>query len=656
MIFGTAGHIDHGKTALVKALTGIDGDRLAEEKRRGITIDLGYAYSESPDGSILGFVDVPGHEKFVHNMLAGATGIDHALLVIAADDGVMPQTREHLAVLELLAVRDGAVVLTKIDRVDESQLQALQSQVEQLVADTFLAHAPQFRVSNRTGEGIDELKRYLLNAADLNKIGGGGEAAVDGVAATLHAGFRMAIDRVFTLAGIGTIATGTVHAGRISVGDVVRLAPSGLELRVRGVHAQNRIASVALAGQRCAINLSGERFERSLVARGDWLTAPWLHRATTRFDARLQALAQLAHPLTAWMPAHLHLGAADVMCRIVPLSHTQVDAGQQAWVQVVCEAELHVCAGDRFVLRNQAANQTLAGGRVVDIAAPQRKRRTEQRLAQLQVLSIGKIAERLLEWVRQSETAVTLSPLAAQWNVPESDLNTLARTHDEFVCKPMQPAGSDMRAHETWVVWHRDCWSRVCARLIAALAEFHRQFPDELGCERDRLRRIAVPTVMRSAARLVIQCLIDQGDIQASGVFLHSVQHRITLSQSEQQFRDHALQILNETGLEPPWVRDMARLTGVDEALARGYLLRLVRHADVHQVVKDLFFSQQAIDRLTIAARSLHESEGAITAARFRDVSGLSRKRAIQVLEYFDRVGIARRVRDVHYVREQHLV
>ncbi len=655
MIFGTAGHIDHGKTALVKALTGIDGDRLAEEKRRGITIDLGYAYCESPDGSILGFVDVPGHEKFVHNMLVGATGIDHALLVIAADDGVMPQTREHLAVLELLAVRDGTVVLTKIDRVDASRLQALQSQVEQLVANTFLAQAPLFRVSNRTGEGIDELKRYLLNAAALNKIGAG-KGMASAVVAKWHAGFRMAIDRVFTLAGIGTIATGTVHAGRISVGDAVRLAPSGLELRVRGLHAQNRVASVAMAGQRCAINLSGERFERSLVVRGDWLTAPWLHRATTRFDARLQALAQLAHPLTPWMPAHLHLGAADVMCRIVPLSHTQIDAGQQAWVQVVCEAEVHVCVGDRFVLRNQAANQTLAGGLVVDIAAPQRKRRTEQRLAQLQVLSIGEIGERLLEWVRQSDTAVSLAPLAAQWNVPESDLNRLARSQDEFVCKPIQPSGSETRVHETWVVWHRDCWSRVCTQLVAALAEFHRQFPDELGCERDRLRRIAVPTLARAAARLMIQCLIDEGDIQASGVFLHAAQHRITLSQSEQQFRDRALPMLNEAGLEPPWVRDMARLTGVDEALARGYLLRLVRHADVHQVVRDLFFSQQAIDRLTIAARSLHESEGAITAARFRDVSGLSRKRAIQVLEYFDRVGIARRVRDVHYVREQHLV
>ncbi len=668
MIIGTAGHIDHGKTALIKALTGIDADRLAEEKRRGITIDLGYAYCESPDGSMLGFIDVPGHEKFVHNMLAGATGIDCALLVIAADDGVMPQTREHLAVLELLGLRLGAVVISKIDRVDALQLGALDADLERLLAGTFLANAPRFQVCSPSGVGIAELKRHLQQLGPVAR-----STPVD---QSIDSGFRMAIDRVFTLTGVGTVVTGTIHSGQISTGASVRLAPRGLELKVRGLHAQNRVAAIAQRGERCAINLSGDGLERSAIQRGDWLTAPWLHRASSRFDARLRTLADLRTPLKSWLPAHLHMGAADVMCRILPLSPTEVAAGQEAWVQVVCEVEIHVCVGDRFVLRNQGANQTLGGGVVVDIAAPQRKRRTGQRLAQLQALALEANEDRLLAVVGQSDAALSLLPIAAQWNVPQERLRAFAQAQTEFVCKSLSAPGSSApgssapgssaasssapgtsaRGADSWLVWHRDCWTRLCEKLLSALKEFHLQFPDELGCERDRLRRIAAPEMERGAARVLIQSLIEQGDILASGVWLHAPQHQVTLSPGESQFRDQALLLLNQTPLDPPWVRDIARLTSLDEKSVRGYLLRLMRQGEVHQIVRDLFFTRSAVERMTACAGALQSTEGAITAARFRDQSGLSRKRAIQVLEYFDRVGIARRVRDVHFVREQHLV
>ena len=265
MIIGTAGHIDHGKTALVKSLTGIDADRLAEEKRRGITIDLGYAYRTTADGRTLGFVDVPGHERFVHNMLAGATGIDYALLVIAADDGVMPQTREHLAVLTLLAIDAGAIVITKIDRVDDSRRQALRGQLADFLAGSAFAGAPVFEVSNLSGEGIDPLRHHLDGLAEPDSIGD-----VDD-----QRGFRLAIDRVFSLAGIGTVVTGTVFSGSVQAGDQLELAPMGTAVRVRGLHAQNRPAIHARRGERCALNIAGDRLERAQISRGAWLVSPF---------------------------------------------------------------------------------------------------------------------------------------------------------------------------------------------------------------------------------------------------------------------------------------------------------------------------------------------------------------------------------------------
>ncbi len=681
MIVGTAGHIDHGKTSLVKALTGVDADRLAEEKRRGITIDLGYAYCESASGTVLGFVDVPGHEKFVHNMLAGATGIDHALLVIAADDGIMPQTREHLAVLQLLGMRSGVLVITKIDRVDQARLLELEQQLVSLTAGTFLADALIFRVSNLSGAGIAELKEYLnvLSAGADSARQAGSEAATPTQGMLqIREGFRLAIDRVFTLVGVGTVATGTVHAGEVSVGDTVRLAPRGLDLKVRGLHAQNRRATQARRGDRCALNLTGDGLERSMVQRGAWLTAPWLQRASSRFDVRIQALAELRSPLAAWMPAHLHLGTADVMCRILPLSSVQIEAGQQAWAQLVCDCEIHICTGDRFVLRNQGANLTLAGGVVVDPLAPQRRRRTPQRMSHLQGLALADVAERLLSAVRLAGTEVALAPLAAQWNVDERTLTLLAQAQAEFVCKvqarsPQASPGSSapvtndspaksvapldlLRPGDHWIVWHRDLWTQLCRRVLDTLGEFHQQFNDELGCERDRLRRMAVPEMERGAARLLIQWLIDQGEILASGVWLHREDHRVQLSEAESRFRVRVLTILEEANLEPPWVRELARLISLEEVTVRAYLLRLVRNGEVHQVVRDLFFSRKAFDRLIGCARGLQFLEGKVSAARFRDESRLSRKRAVQVLEYFDRVGITRRVRDVHYVREQHLI
>lgn len=319
MIVGTAGHIDHGKTSLVKALTGIDADRLKEEKARGITIDLGFAYKPTADGGVLGFVDVPGHERLVRNMLAGATGIDHVLLVVAADDGPMPQTREHLAILDLLGLTRGAVVLTKSDLVPDARLAEVRAEIDALLQPTGLAGSPVFAVSNLTGAGMAALEQHLLLAQQAQA-----PAAADGL-------FRLAVDRCFSLAGIGTVVTGTAVSGRVAVGDRVLVSPRKLPVRVRGLHAQNRESQRGLAGQRLALNLAATGLEKSDIARGDWIVAEAAHAATRRIDARLRLLAGEARDLAHWTPVHLHLGACDVGARVVLLEGPALAPGAARW-------------------------------------------------------------------------------------------------------------------------------------------------------------------------------------------------------------------------------------------------------------------------------------------------------------------------------------
>jgi selenocysteine-specific elongation factor len=374
MIIGTAGHIDHGKTALVRALTGIDADRLPEEKARGITIDIGFAYRPVEGGETLGFVDVPGHERFVHNMLAGAVGIDFVLFVVAADDGPMPQTREHLQILDLLGLTGGIVALTKADLVTPERVGDVAQQMRTLLAPTGLASAEILPVSSVTSAGVAALEARLLSAA----------ASLPPRPAAGY--FRLAVDRSFTLAGAGTVVTGTVFAGQLAVGDHLLLSPSGLEARVRGIHAQNQAAERGRAGQRCAINLAGAQIDKDKIQRGDWLLAPPLHAPTDRFDARLRLLASETRPLRHWTPVHLHLGAAHVPARVALLDAEMLTPGEEALAQIVPDRPIGALHGDRLILRDQSAQRTIGGGTVLDPWPPARGRRKPARLAALRAL------------------------------------------------------------------------------------------------------------------------------------------------------------------------------------------------------------------------------------------------------------------------------
>ena len=382
MIVATAGHIDHGKTTLVKALTGVDTDRLPQEKARGISIDLGFAYWRSPGGAVVGFVDVPGHERFVRNMLAGVCGIDYALVVVAADDGVMPQTREHVHILDLLGIGRGIAVITKADRVDGARVEAVSRETGELLARTSLAGAPLLPVCAPSGEGVERLRSQLA-------------AAAEGFRRTASEGRRMrfAVDRAFTVPGSGTVVTGTVFDGAVRAGDRLLVSPDGHKVRVRGIQKDGVKAEHAEAGERCALNLSG--VELSQVQRGDWVLHPELHAPTTQIDVEMQLLADEAHALRHRTPVHLHLGTRDVTAR-VSLSHgASLQPGERSFARLLADQPIAAARGDRFILRDHSAQRTLGGGRVLDAAPPPRRLSFDQRMRRLEALARPAAAEAL---------------------------------------------------------------------------------------------------------------------------------------------------------------------------------------------------------------------------------------------------------------------
>ncbi|KQR78622.1 translation elongation factor [Burkholderia sp. Leaf177] len=629
MIVGTAGHIDHGKTTLVRALSGVDTDRLKEEKARGISIELGYAYVPLDNGDVLGLIDVPGHEKLVHTMTAGASGIDYALLVIAADDGVMPQTQEHLAILQLLGVRQGAVALTKTDRVDAHRLHDVHNEINAFLAGSALRDAPVFdtNATLRDDPGVAALDAHLRAAAAAWRM-----RRDDGL-------FRLAIDRVFTLAGQGTIVTGTVVAGRVTAGETLLLAPKGERVRVRSIHAQNRAAESGRAGERCALNLAG--IEKDAINRGDWIVDPRLSRGSERIDATLTLLANAAVTLQHWTPIHVHLGTQHQVAHVALLDGDSLGPEQTARVQLVFERPLCALPGDRFIVRNAQANRTIGGGHVLDPFGPARKRRTPERLEWLDAIQTMLDTGTLDALLARAPNGLPSSMLEQMSGVPAALLKLPADTR----IIPLSGEDALFIAGATW--------RALTIRLLAALKQFHERSPDEQGPDASRLRRIVAPQMDDALWRALINDACAEGDIVRSGPWLHLPDHTVTLDNT-----DHALALLllpaiKSGGFNPPWVRDLAGSVDVSEERVRLLLRKLARRGEVFQVVRDLFYHRDAIRELaTIAASHAQNNDARLAAAPFRDATALGRKRAIQVLEFFDRVGYTRFHREMHVMRK----
>ncbi|MEA2930104.1 MAG: selenocysteine-specific elongation factor, partial [Hyphomicrobiales bacterium] len=511
MIVGTAGHIDHGKTSLTRALTGVDTDRLKEEKARGISIDLGFAYLPAPDGAVVGFVDVPGHEKFVHNMLAGATGIDFVLLVIAADDGVMPQTLEHLAIVDLLGITRGVVALTKADLAGPERRAQLKTEIASALGGTGLAGSAIVPVSVVSGEGVETLRAHLFAAASA--LG----------ARTARGRFRLAVDRCFTLAGTGTVVTGTVLSGAVNVGDRVTVSPSGLSARVRSIHAQNRPAERGQAGERCALNLAGDGITKDAISRGHVALDSDLHAPTARIDAALRVLASEQKPIAQWMPVRLHHAAADVAARVVLLGETPVAPGTESFVQLVLERPIAAAAGDRFVLRDGTAQRTIGGGRFLDLRAPARKRRTPERLAQLEAHAIAEPGAALAGLLERAPRFVDLAAFARDRALAAVEADALAER------------GTVIRIPGTSLVLSPATWLALRRSLAAALEAFHADNPDLPGLGLERLRLQLEPRLPAPAFAAMLQGLARAREVALDGAWVRLPGHEVRLTPADEK-------------------------------------------------------------------------------------------------------------------------
>jgi selenocysteine-specific elongation factor len=608
MIVGTAGHIDHGKTALVKALTGVDADRLKEEKARGITIDLGYAYSDLGDGRQLGFVDVPGHERFVHNMLAGATGIDAALLVVSVAEGIKPQTVEHLQIIDLLGLDRGLVALTKSDLATEDEMLERMAEIETLISTTSLKGAEIIPVSAVTGQGIDELKAKLLALGESRR-------GVTGFA-------RLAVDRCFVLPGAGVVVTGTVHAGEIRVDDHVLLTPSGLEARVRSLHAQNRAAEVGRAGERCALNLSGPRLSKESVRRGDWVVSAELHAPTDRFDVRLKVLAAEKDSLKHWAPVHVHLGAAHVMGRVALLQGDRLAPGAEGLAQIVLEEKIGALAGDRLVLRDPSATRTIAGAAVIDPFGPPRNRRTPRRLAEVEALGAGD--ELVMSELLRLETGfVELRRFGLARNLRPAEVDRLlAEAGGEKL------AGFGLLA-ATLAEARKD--------LVETLGTFHQTNADAPGLTPERLRVAARKRWPADVFRALLDQEVQAKTIVVDGAVVRLPGHSLKLGARDEELWQKIFGVLTSERFKPPRVRDFADEYRVPEADVRRLMKRLAKLGRVIEIAPDQYFLRPVVAEMIGIAHAFGRD---FTAADFRDKLDNGRKVAILILEFFDRQGI----------------
>lgn len=632
MIIATAGHIDHGKTVLVKALTGVETDRLPEEQSRGMSIDLGFAYADLGNGSVSGFIDVPGHERFVRNMLAGVSGVDYALLIVAADDGPMPQTEEHLAILDLLGVEHGCIALTKIDRVDTERVEEAKELIQILVDGTTMDGAEIFPVSGITGDGIPALQKHLATVAESipDRKGAGN--------------FRLAIDRCFTLSGAGLVVTGTVFSGSTKVGDRMMLTPLGREVRLRSIHAQNEETETGGAGQRCALNITAQGLSRVNIRRGDWIAAQESHAPTRRFDARIRVLRGEQKPLKHWTPIHLHLGAADVTGRIALLEGREIAPGESGLVQLVLDEPVGALWGDRLILRDQSARRTIAGGKAIDPFAPARGRARPERLEILKALEIPLAADALKALLAQSDAGVELKPFAKSRNLSPTEANDLWRTIEmNRVGRPEAPIGVSQTR-----------WDTLSEDTITALAEWHKAQPGDPGPTEEQLRRRLPFRIPDDLFGAILLGLITSDKIARDGATLRLPMHRAALSDNETALWEKVRPMMEEGGLRPPRVREIAEELSQPPQVIERFLFRAARLGIVHAVAKNRFYPPATMRDLGRLAVGLAEKsqDDMFSTADFRDATGVGRNVTIQVLEYFDRIGFTQRIGEGRKIRK----
>ena len=641
MIVATAGHVDHGKTALVLALTGVDTDRLPEERRRGLTIDLGFAYQALDDDHVIGFVDVPGHERFVRNMLAGVGSIDLALVVVAADDGVMPQTREHIAILDLLGVTECIAAISKVDKVETARAVEVEEETETLLSATGMRGAGIHRVSAMSGAGMDALSGALRTRAR-------------GLAArAAHGRFRLCVDRAFMLKGAGLVVTGTVHAGVATTGERLVVTPSGHDARIRGIHAQDRPADRARAGERCALNLAGRGIESGAIVRGDWIVDRALHAPSDRIDVRLQVLADEPRGLRHWTPVHAHLAAAHSTARVAVLGAGSIAPGDSGRVQIVLDRPIHALAGDPIVIRDQSATRTMGGGTVIDPFSPKRGRARPARLAWLDAIEVrgpgqGAGAAHASERAVARAVASTAAGVDTNWirrafGVTEPELDRMVgaaaavRAPDDGTDRCFSPAH----------------WSGLQDEILEFLETFHRERPRLHGANANDIRLGIARRVGQGVVEHALAALLQQGRIARRGVTVRLPEHRVTLGANDERVWPRVERILDPARGSPPSLRQASEQLKIDEAELGALLKRATNAGLVLPVTRTRFVPLGAVRALATHAESLAgvSEEGRFTAAEYKNHAGIGRNFAIELLEFFDRSGLTERLGDRRRLR-----
>jgi selenocysteine-specific elongation factor len=640
IIVGTAGHIDHGKTALVEALTGINADRLKEEKLRGITIDLGFATLELPHGIMLGIVDVPGHERFVKTMVAGATGIDLVMLVVAADEGVMPQTREHLDICRLLRVPRGLIALTKVDLVDEEWLQLVEEDVREFTRGTFLEGAPLVRTSAVTGEGIaaaaDALEALCVDLEDRPPA----------------RFFRLPIDRIFVMKGFGTVVTGTLMEGSISEGQGVEIAPRGIRSKVRGLQVHNRPVKEAAAGTRTAVNL--QAVEKEELERGDVMIPQDSFVASHMADLYLEYLGTAPRPLKNRARVRFHTGTSEILGRVVLLDRDRVEPGEAVYAQIRLEAPTVTIHGDPFVIRSYSPIQTVGGGTVLD-NLPRKHRRHEAAavLQHLQNLHGGEPPSVVVALVAAvGVQGLTRGDLDRRLNWTDERWQDLYRDPHFVEAIKVIGGSSHLQSKDDQALFIcKDTYEKLLADMVHQVKQFHSAQPLEPGIPKDSLRgrcRMRPPARVFSEA---LQDLLSRGEVLVDGDRWRWSGHRFDLGREQQRHLDGLVAVFQDAGLQPPALKTVGEALRLTEKEAKELAELLVRQGTLVKIKEGLYFPREEIEKLQSKVIEYLREQGEMQPADFRELTGLSRKFMIPLLEYFDRTKITMRVGEKRVLR-----
>jgi len=634
LVIGTAGHVDHGKTTLVKALTGVDLDTLPEEKARGLTINLGFTHFDTTSGLRIGVVDVPGHHRFIKTMLAGAHGLDFVLFLVACDDSVMPQTREHLAILRLLGIERGIIVLTKKDLADAETLELVQAEVDELVQDTFLEKAPRIAVSAATGEGLSE----LIAAID--------RMAQESSARKAEGPFRLFIDRVFTVAGAGTVVTGTVLSGKVAAGDELELLPAGAPVTVRQIEVHGSPAKAAEAGQRAALNLKGNRLKTCSPVRGELLATPGTVRPTYMVDARLEVLADLPGPVAHWTRVRFYLGTSEAFGRLVLLDRDEIPPGHSAYVQFRLESPVPAVNGDRFIVRRFSADRTIGGGAILDAHPVKHKRHRELMIGDLKVREQGYLAEVVELEAKKAGYFLEQARLSADLGVTPGQAASAADEllrQGKLLCFPLK--------HETDLI-HAEAFERFSRRLSEILAEHHQALPQlARGLSAQELRqrlssRLQIPLSVElfEAAK---EKLVAEGRLKWVEATIALAEHQAELSDTDAQALAKIRRAYDEHPLDPPATDEVIAGSGLPKEVAQDYLSRLAAAGALVRVSREFYFPAPALAKARADLVNYLEQHGSITVSAFRELVGTSRKFALPLLAHFDERGITVREGDV---------